>query len=95
MSPPPHELFILGFDADGEVEVVGEQAIGVGESDRFDVFCVELEKIKIVALFAKDGLSIVAAMVDVVVAAGKQAGCSGHGVAVVETFKVWPDLESL
>ena len=72
-------LFFFGAGADGEVEVVGQQAVGVGFGDGQDVFGVEVEEVGVVSWFDEQVFAVVAAVVDVVGLAEAE-WLDGHGL---------------
>lgn len=48
-----------------EVEVIPQQAVGVGIDNRLDVFRIPLHEGRVVALLVEDGLAVRAAIEDV------------------------------
>ena len=59
-------------DSDQEMEVVFQEAVGVGVGDGGDVFLVELQEVGIIARFTVDILASVAPVVDVEILAWSQ-----------------------
>src|SRR5262249_51532738 len=67
-----------GLDAHQHMKVILEQAISVGVGDRRDVAGVQPEEMAVVTLLKEQVLAVVAAVVDVIVAAGLERNRFGH-----------------
>jgi hypothetical protein len=60
--------------------MVPQQAIGIRFRDRLDVLDVELQKVRVIALFDKNVLPVGAAVIDVIVHARYKRRWTGHCV---------------
>jgi len=62
------------------MEVIPQQTISISFCDRCNIFAIEIQEVTIIAFFLEEGLSVIAAVVEVVANAKVKRGL-GHIVS--------------
>jgi len=74
-------LLFQRLDANQEVKVVSQQAIGIGMGNGLDVPAIEVQELVVVAFLDEDVFPVVATIVDVIVLTVLERGSTAHCVS--------------